>query len=258
MGRGLVATLFLMAFGAGHWLRAADTPAASPVLIELFTSEGCSSCPPADAFLKKLDASQPVRGALLIVLSEHVDYWDHDGWKDPYSSTAFTDRQDAYARMLKISDIYTPQLIVDGTAEVHLSNPNQTKEILQKAAAMRELPLRIESLTIGGSPAVVRGRVESDGASETNGSDVYVAIALDHAESEVLRGENSGQHLTHVAVVQTLRKIGRLENGKGFNQEFEIKLKPGTNAGNIRLIAFVQEPGPGKVLGAAMRKPPLQ
>jgi hypothetical protein len=259
IARQALALSFVVAYAAGNQLCAAESPAASPVLLELFTSEGCSSCPPADAFLEKLDASQPVRGALLIVLSEHVDYWNHDGWKDPYSSAAFTDRQGSYARVLKIGDIYTPQLIVDGTTELHLSNPNQTGEILQKAAATRAVPLRIDSVAIGnGSQPVVRGRVESDGTSETRGAEVYVVVALNRAESQVLRGENSGRRLTHVAVVESLKKIGKLENGKSFGQDFQIKLKPGTDPANIRLIAFVQEPGPGRVLGAALRKPPFQ
>jgi hypothetical protein len=243
----------------GTHLSAADGAGPSPVLIELFTSEGCSSCPPADALVQKLEASQPVPGAQLIVLSEHVDYWNHDGWKDPYSSSLWSDRQSAYAQALRISDVYTPQLLVDGTAELRLANPQQMDQVLQKAATAATVPIRIKSISIeGNNPAVLRAHIEADGNLTKHKADVYVAIALNHAESQVLRGENSGRHLTHVAVLQNLKKIGNLEPGKSLGEDFEFKLKSGLDPTNLRIVAFVQESGPGKVLGAALEKAPFR
>lgn len=239
--------------------RAATAPTRSPVLIELFTSEGCSSCPPADTFIQRLDASQPVPGAQLIVLSEHVDYWNHDGWKDPYSSSSLTERQGAYAHALALKDVYTPQIFVDGTTELKLRDSNQVGEILEKAATAPMLPVRIESAKIDGTnPALVRGHIQIDNTSDVHNGDVYVAVALNHAESDVLRGENKGRRLTHVAVVESLKKIGKLEKNKSFGEDFQMKLKPGTDPANIRIVAFVQEPGPGKVLGAAVEKAPFE
>ncbi len=249
------ATLTILCAATGNQARASDKPAASPVLIELFTSEGCSSCPPVDDWVQKLDASQPIPGAKLIVLSEHVDYWNHDGWKDPYSSSALTDRQSLYARALRLRDVYTPQLIVDGSDELPVNNPEQVKQILLNAAATPPLAVRLTSVSVKGNDApVVRGRVEADTDGEA--ADVYVAVVLAHAESRV-RGENGGKHLTHVAVVQSLKKIGNVETQKDFNGSFQVKLKSGIDPANVQIIAFVQKPGPGKVLGATFRQAPF-
>ncbi len=236
----------------------ASTPAAHPVLIELFTSEGCSSCPPADLFLQKLDALQPVPGAQLIVLSEHVTYWDHDGWKDPNSSSSLTDRQTSYVSAHRLPPPATPQLIVDGTEELRLGDPQQIKAVLEKAAATPKVPVRIGEVTVdAANPGVLRAHIETDVNSEKHGGDVFVAIALDHVESQVLKGENGGKHLVHVAVVQQITKVGKLPKGKTFNQDVQLKLAPGTDPKNIRVVAFVQESGPGDVLGAAQRKPAI-
>jgi hypothetical protein len=225
-----------------------------PILVELFTSEGCSSCPPADVMLEKMDA-QPIPGAQLIVLSEHVDYWDHDGWKDPYSSSLVTERQNDYVRALGLKTAYTPQVIVDGTSEIRLSDPQQFKQVFQRALAAGTLPVRIVALNLAtGTPPVIRGRVEVDKDPARRDADVYVVAALDHAESQILRGENSGKHLTHVAVVEQIKRIARITKGNGASQDFELKLKSGNNQTNLRIVVFVQQAGPGKVLGAALQK----
>jgi len=240
----------------GHYGRAADLPhaAASPILVELFTSEGCSSCPPADAVLQQLDASQPIPGAQIIVLSEHVDYWDHEGWKDPYSLHSLTERQNAYSHALKLSEVYTPQIIVDGTAELRVNHPEQLNQMFQKELAQK-VHVSIGPVSIAvKTPALLQTRIEADGVSDHRSADIYVVVALDHADSQVLKGENSGRHLKHVAVVQSITKLGKLETGKPFARDFHTKLSPGTDPANIRVVAIVQEPGPGKVLGAAMQK----
>jgi len=228
---------------------------AHPILVELFTSEGCSSCPPADALLQKLDISQPVAGAQLIVLSEHVDYWDHDGWKDPNSSRALTERQEAYARALRLETPYTPQFIVDGTSEMQPDNPQQVGKIFHEATVSPKIPVRIGEVTIdGGKAPVLRTRIEADATSGEHDADIYVAVALDHVESQVLHGENGGRRLTHFSVVQELTKIGGLKKGKMFGEVIQLKLKPGIDPKNIRIVAFVQESGPGRLMGAALRK----
>lgn len=240
-----------------------STTAAHPILVELFTSEGCSSCPPADALLEKMDGSSPFPGAQLIVLSEHVDYWDHDGWKDPNSSPAMTERQAAYVHALGLQTPYTPQMIVDGTSILRVGDPNQIMKVFEDDVATPTDPVRIGEVSVnaGGpnptDPGVLEARIEADGSSDKKNADVYVAIALDRVESQVLHGENGGRRLTHVAVVQQLTKIGKLQKGKSFDQMVHLKLKPGTDPRNVRVVAFVQEPGPGRLLGVALRKPTI-
>ncbi len=253
-----LAFLLASAGWLGAHLVAADSAPTTPVLVELFTSEGCSSCPPADALLEKMDSLQPIPGTQLIVLSEHVDYWNHDGWTDPFSSASITDRQGAYVRALGLKTAFTPQFLVDGTEELQAHNNEQVVQLLQKAASAPKIAMRLASVSVGpGNPAIVQGRVESDVSSEKHKADVYVAIALDHAESQVARGENNGRHLSHVAVVAELAKVGKLEPGKSFGQDFRIKLKlpgpPGSGPTNLRIVAFAQESGPGKVIGVVLK-----
>ncbi len=191
----------------------------------------------------------------MIVLSEHVTYWDHDGWKDPNSSQALTDRQSAYEAVLGEKDSFTPQLIVDG-AEVKMGDGQVLLNALKKAAAEPKVAVRIAEAAVDpANPTVLRARIETDLNSEKHSGDVYVAVALDHVESQVLKGENGGRHLVHVAVVQQITKVGKLPKGKSFAQDVQLKLKPGTDPNNLRLVAFVQESGPSTVLGAALRKP---
>ncbi len=176
----------------------------TPVLVELFTSEGCSSCPPADEFLRTLDAAQPVAGVRLIVLGEHVDYWDDQGWRDIYSDHNFTVRQDNYVNRMGLKSSYTPQIVVDGSAECSGNDPKRAIDAIEKARAQSKVSLQISSATVANGK--LSAHIESDTLPAN--AEVFVALALDHAESQVLRGENSGHHLEHVAVARNFVKVG--------------------------------------------------
>ena len=235
---------------------AADIQKANPtpVLVELFTSEGCSSCPPADALLRQLD-TQPISGVQLIVLSEHVDYWNHIGWKDPYSSQFFSQRQNTYAQRMGGGSVYTPQMIVDGTTEFVGSDRGQAQKAIEKSRAEEKLPVSLSntSLTTG----ALHARVEIGALPESlhaRSADVYVAIALNHAESQVLRGENEGRRLQHVAIAKNVTKIGSVSKTKAFAQDANIKLEGNDDPANLRVIVFAQDPNSGKVLGTVLQQ----
>src|SRR5262249_29559436 len=133
-------TVFLILFLSATLLGAADLSAASkPVVVELFTSEGCSSCPPADALLKRFDEQQPVSGAQIIVLSEHVDYWNHIGWKDPYSARLYCERQSIYGKRFGLDSVYTPQMVVDGSSEFVGSNTALADKAFAKALGVPKI-----------------------------------------------------------------------------------------------------------------------
>jgi hypothetical protein len=236
-------------------VRAATPPdaAKTPILLELFTSEGCSSCPPVDVWAERLDAAQPIAGAEIIVLSEHVNYWDHDGWKDPFSSDQLTARQRGYEQILGIGDAYTPQVILNGAEEVRVANSAaQIRQTFEKAATAPMLAVKIESAAV--DDGALTGRVAVDATSEKHGGDVFVAVTLDRTQTDVLAGENDGKKLTNVAVVRNLVKVGKLEKGKSFEAPFTVKLWPGADPANLRVVAFVQGSDLGKVLGAGMTK----
>jgi hypothetical protein len=189
----------------------------------------------------------------MIVLSEHVDYWDHQGWKDPNSSHALTERQNAYVHALGLSTTYTPQIIVDGSKELKIADAQAIETVFQQAVSVLKTPVHISGVAFDqDNPNVLRAQVGGD-AVEHN-ADLYLAVALDRVESQVLRGENGGRHLTHIAVVQQMAKIGKLGRGRSFAENVQLKLKAATSLNQIRLVAFVQESGPGKLLGATVWK----
>ncbi len=250
-----ISLLVLLSAAAWRWpdqstsVRGAD---ATPVLVELFTSEGCSSCPPADRLLQKLD-SQPIPGAQLIVLSEHVDYWNHIGWKDPYSDHSYSERQNAYAERFGLGSVYTPQMVVDGSSEFNGSDSGLADKAFAKALGAPTIPVRLSAISTDVSN-ILHAHIEVGTLASTFASpqaEVYIAVALNRAESQVSAGENAGHKLTHVAVVRRFTKIGVLKQGQILTQDVRLKLDPESDPRNLRLIAFVQEPVQGRVLGAA-------
>src|SRR6202140_1615819 len=195
----IAAFSFLLA--SASFLQASDLPSGSngrtPVLVELFTSEGCSSCPPADALLQKLD-QQPIAGEQLIVLSEHVDYWNHIDWKDPYSARFSSHRQGTSARRLG-DDVYPPQMVVDGTSQFVGSDATLADKAFAKALTRPKIAVRLSSVSLGATN-VLLAHLETGALQESfslHAAEVYVAIALNHAESQVSGGENSGRRLSH-------------------------------------------------------------
>lgn len=237
---------------AGDKPETAKAAPTTPVLVELFTSEGCSSCPPADKFLQTLD-NQPYPGAQLIVLSEHVDYWNHIGWTDPYSAHAYSERQTAYASRLRIDGPYTPQMIVDGSDEFVGSNAQDAEKVLGKAIHTEKIAVTISGVSLENNQ--LRAHLEVGPLPpRLRKADVLLAVALNRAESQVSKGENAGHRLTHVAVVRSLTQVGKIEANHPFSRDVSVKLDPAADPTSLRVIAFVQEPGPGRILGAALEK----
>jgi hypothetical protein len=144
---------------------------------------------------------------------------------------------------------------VNGKSELRFSEPQQVSEILEKAASAPQIPVRISALSVDASATpLLRAHIDVDGEEEKRSADIFAAVALDHAESHVTRGENGGKLLTHVAVVQEMVKVGKLDKGKAFSRDIQVKLRPGFDSSNLRLVVFVQEPDLGQVVGAALQK----
>lgn len=241
--------ILLLAAMFGVALHAADLEKKAPVLAELFTSEGCSSCPPADTLLRKLDQMQPVEGAQIIVLSEHVDYWNSLGWKDPFSSPQFTQRQRTYAQAL-VAESFTPQLVIDGRWQFVGSDVKPILSSIARAASNPKTAVRITSSKRDGNEAIVGVSVDP---LRSGKAEVWVAIADERDQSSVRRGENAGRTLTHVAVVRSLGKVGKVSKAAAFEQTVHVPLNGQT--GPMRVVVFVAGPV-GPVLGAAMEELP--
>src|SRR6266851_6931857 len=257
---GLVAISVLTTILSFRYIHAASIPAGpsradtprSPVLVELFTSEGCSSCPPADALLERLDRSQPVSGADLIVLSEHVDYWNDIGWKDPFSSHEYSERQSAYAAQFGLGSIYTPQIVVDGHFELVGSDERRATQAIERATKVRKIPVSI-SLTDERMTTVHIETGPLPPAIPAESASVFLAIADNSDESQVSRGENAGRTLKHVAVLRDLVPVGTVGRTDKFSRDVAVNLNKG-NRRDLRIMAIIQEPAAGRVWGVGLAR----
>ena len=217
--------------------------AKSPVLVELFTSEGCSSCPPADRLLTMLDKEQPLDGVEVITLGFHVDYWDDGGWRDRFSSYDYTRRQQVYARHFGLNASYTPQAVVDGAIETVGSNRAAVRDAI--ASRMTEPKAAISAEIVGD-----RMRIDLSGIPSQRGSTVYIAVAESGLVSDVKRGENAGSQLAHVSVVRAVRPVGKIEAGQ-IDARFDAPLPTnnGWKTANLRYVVLVQENESLRVIG---------
>ena len=215
-----------------------------PVLVELFTSEGCSSCPPADQLLIRLEKDQPVAGADVIVLGEHVDYWDGQGWNDRFSSRQFTARQQAYADRFHIDGPYTPQMVVNGRVQFVGNDVPMALKTIQAAAHVRGPEPRILLRESDNTLHVV---IEDAG---TKHLEVMYAIAEDGLATAVKGGEHGGRELHHAAVVRVLKQVGTTRDAR-FEADLPLRISSGWRRENLHAVVFLQEGEAGHVLSAA-------
>ncbi len=217
--------------------------AQNPVVVELFTSEGCSSCPPADALLVQL-SQKTSPGVSLILLGEHVDYWNHDGWSDRFSSAQFTQRQIDYEKRLQVREPYTPQMVIDGHLQLVGNNAAALNHDLQLESAQPKTAQVSLQWEAGGHLKIA---VQ---APETKHAHVLLAVTEDGLSTAIAGGENNGRTLQHAAVVRQLRDVGSVKNGS-FDKTVEVAPHSGWNTANLKVAVWVQDADGGPIVGAA-------
>ena len=220
------------------------------VMAELFTSEGCSSCPPADDVLTRFINNQPVPGVIVVGLGEHVDYWDRLGWRDPFSSASLTSRQSQYgANVFRTGSIYTPQMVVDGRFEGVGSEFGAIRKAIVEAAKAPKATITL-SARRKGNDVIVDLHLDAANVVRKEPADVTVAITEDRLVTEVRRGENRGRTLRHTAVVRSLMTIGELGPGDPtFSMSVSSAPAHDWKSENLRVVAFVQERQSRRIVG---------
>ena len=249
----LFATSLVIAAHSGLQAAQSTVPSmpkpSSVVIVELFTSEGCSSCPPADSLLRQVQLQRTSAGQLIVGISEHVTYWNSLGWKDPYSAQVFTDRQSVYASRLSLEGPYTPQMVVNGRDQFVGSDRGRLQRALADDVRRGHIDLRILSSTRGASTLDFRFEVSG---SFSKPLDIVEVMTDDADQSNVLRGENNGKLLQHVSVARSLKVVATVRNSG--DELVHISLPDGVQnrtAGGHHLILFAQEPRQGAIVGAA-------
>lgn len=254
----LTVLLSLLIAGFGAWALAGDeasAPAATDdpddsrvVVLELFTSEGCSSCPPADRLLQRL-AEEPDLAGRIAPLSLHVDYWNYLGWQDPYSSERWSNRQKTYARNLS-GRVYTPQLVVDGQAEAVGSQEGEVRGLIREALS-RPPQARVDLTPGEPGESAWPIQVSAELLEDAGEAELWIAVTENDLENSVSRGENAGRTLTHDGVVRRLERVLTLSADQpSQSRELELLVQPEWKVEDLGLVAFLQEPGSMRILGA--------
>ena len=217
--------------------------AKSPVLVELFTSEGCSSCPPADQLLARIQKAAPSA----IVLSEHVTYWNNLGWQDPYSTRVSTDRQTDYVQRLRLESSYTPQMVVNGKYEFVGSDAASASQAIEKASASDTIAIAISNVKLTGDHVtydIETGTVAHDAR-------LWAVLAQDEGEEHVANGENGGRVLRHVQIARTVQQLATLKSDHAYKASLSLDVPPLIAGSGWHLVVFLQQGSGGPILGAA-------
>lgn len=213
--------------------------ADQPVLVELFTSQGCSSCPPADELLHRI-ANDPAFRGKAIPLAYHVDYWNHLGWRDPFSARAWSMRQYEYVRALKLQSAYTPQIVINGARQMVGSNASAVYRAIEEESKRK--PEGSVTLRVDGTDAIVR-------AQSPKPVELLVISFENGATTDVRAGENSGRRIANDAIVRKLVRV-MLTGAKDVEQRVPLALGP-----RMGVAAFLQDGTTKRVLAAAVTPP---
>jgi hypothetical protein len=239
--------LALLSLASAAARGAAAQPAARPVVVELFTAQGCSSCPPADRLLSALgkDASLQV-----VPLAFHVDYWNSLGWMDPFSKPDWTRRQEFYVRLLRARAVYTPQAVIDGAAELVGNDEAAMRAAIVRAAA---LPAASVALTLRPSADAVGVSAKVDVPAELRDRKLSLMVAVFELglETPVQRGENGGRTLRDDYVVRSLKRAARLDGQPSATVELSLPFDRDWKRENLGVAAFVQDARSLTIHGAA-------
>ena len=222
------------------------------VLVELFTSEGCSDCPPADQVLAQLAQRDLIDGVDVIAMSEHVDYWNRLGWSDPYSDAQFSIRQNEYAQAFGYRDIYTPQMVVDG--QIEFVGSNRAKAIQAITSAGRKSKDSVAITLIDRGKDTLKLQVRADplsGLTPRESADVFLAVTENNLFSNVERGENRGRRLTHIAIVRKFIPIGNISEGSSFTALPVVRVASQWKPKDLRAVALVQGRRDRRILAVA-------
>jgi hypothetical protein len=218
------------------------TPVKGFAVIELFTSEGCSSCPPADDLVARIqneDKDQPV-----YILAYHVDYWDRQGWKDAYSSASYSSRQNQYATWLNLQSVYTPQIVVNGKKEFVGSEEAILRSSI-KADLQEPAGAQLTISNVKTEKGQVSWQYRTQGAGKN--TSLLLAVVQRSASTKVRAGENSGRTLSHVQIVRNFQVLAIGSNSSG---DGSISLPEGVNAPDAEIIAFLQNKDNGQIIAA--------